>query len=93
MVDFKFDALYSLQLSLHKEPPEVGLVKKLTGSLYWWVEQCVPNLHREWLPHSLILMMKKLKNFQFLLGSRMDFQRLARPRNVSVDLKYDVLCL
>ena len=30
MVDFKFDALYSL----HKEPPEVGLVKKLTGSLY-----------------------------------------------------------
>ena len=45
MVDFKFDAL--LQLSLHKEPPEVGLVKKLTESLYWWVEQCV-------LPHSLI---------------------------------------
>ena len=37
MVDFKFDALYSI--SLHKEPPEVGLVKKLTGSLYWWVEQ------------------------------------------------------
>ena len=24
----------SIQLSLHKEPPEVGLVKKLTGSLY-----------------------------------------------------------
>ena len=23
----------------------------------------------------------------------MDFHRLARPRNVSVDLKYDVLCL
>ena len=33
IVDFKFDALY-IQLSLHKEPPEVGLVKKLTGSLY-----------------------------------------------------------
>ena len=33
MVDFKFDAL-AIQLSLHKEPPEVGLVKKLTGSLY-----------------------------------------------------------
>ena len=48
MVDFK------LQLSLHKEPPEAGLVKKLTGSLYWWVEQCVPTLHREVLPHSLI---------------------------------------
>ena len=30
MVDFKFDAL---QLSLHKEPPEVRLVKKLTESL------------------------------------------------------------
>ena len=37
----------SIQVSLHKEPPEVGLVKKLTGSLYWWVEQCVPTLHRE----------------------------------------------
>ena len=24
----------SIQLSLYKEPPEVGLVKKLTGSLY-----------------------------------------------------------
>ena len=32
MVDFKFDDL--LQVSLHREPPEVGLVKKLTGSLY-----------------------------------------------------------
>ena len=33
MVDFKFDAL---QVCLHREPPEVGLVEKLTGSLYWW---------------------------------------------------------
>ena len=32
VVDFEFDAL--LQVSLHREPPEVGLVKKLTGSLY-----------------------------------------------------------
>ena len=32
-------------LTVHKEPPEVGLVNKLTGSLYWWVEQCVPTLH------------------------------------------------
>ena len=38
MVDFKFDA--------HREPPEVGLVEKLTGSLYWWVEQYMPTLHR-----------------------------------------------
>ena len=44
MVDFKFDAL---QVSLHREPPEVGLVENLTGSLYWWVEQYVPTLHRE----------------------------------------------
>ena len=44
MVDFKFDAL---QVSLHRKPPEVGLVKKLTGSLYWWGEQCVPTLHIE----------------------------------------------
>ena len=29
-----------------RKVPEVGLVKKLTGSLYWWVEQCVPTLHR-----------------------------------------------
>ena len=31
MVDFKFD---TLQVSLHRESPEVGLVKKLTVSLY-----------------------------------------------------------
>ena len=38
----------SIQLSLHKEPPEVGLVKKLTGSLYEWVIRHVPTLHREY---------------------------------------------
>ena len=32
-----------IQVSLHREPPEVGLVEKLTGSLYWWVELCVPT--------------------------------------------------
>ena len=31
MVDFKFDAI---QVSLHREHSQVGLVKKLTGSLY-----------------------------------------------------------
>ena len=40
-IDFKFDAC------LHREPPEVGGVKGLTGSLYWWVEQCVPSLHSD----------------------------------------------
>ena len=33
MIDFQFYALYRY-ISLHREPPEVGLVKKLTGSLY-----------------------------------------------------------
>ena len=42
MVDFKFDALYQ-----HREPPEVGLVQTFTGNLYWWVQLCVPTLHRE----------------------------------------------
>ena len=45
MVDFKFDALYTG--SLHREPPEVGLVKKLSGSLYSWVELGMPSQHRE----------------------------------------------
>ena len=40
MVDFKFDALYG---SLNREPPEVGLVEKVTRSLYRWVELCVPT--------------------------------------------------
>ena len=31
MVDFKF---CSIQVSLHREPPEIELVKMLTGSLY-----------------------------------------------------------
>ena len=37
----------SIQGCLHREPPEVGLVEKLTVSLYWWVELCVPTLHKE----------------------------------------------
>ena len=41
-----FDALYRY-VSLYREPPEVGLVEKLSGSLHWWVELCVPTLHRE----------------------------------------------
>ena len=45
MIDFKFDALY--KDSLHRELPEVGLVEKVSGSLYWWVELGVPFLHRE----------------------------------------------
>ena len=41
-----------------------------------------------------IIMMKNRKNFHgFCRAAQMDFQRLAGPRNVSVDLKYDVLCL
>ena len=38
-----------IQVSLHREPPEVGLVEQLTGNLYWWVELCVPILHRIFL--------------------------------------------
>ena len=30
---------------------------------------------------------------RFCRAAETDFQRLAGPRNVSVDLKYDVLCL
>ena len=37
MVDFK------LHESLHNEHYEVGLVKNITRSLYWWVEQCSAN--------------------------------------------------
>ena len=38
-------------------------------------------------------MMKKSQEFAFFcLSAEMDFQRLSGPRNVSVDLKYDVLC-
>ena len=54
MVDLKFDALYrqvyieSLEVvSRQRKPSEVGLVEKLSGSLYWWVEMGVPFLHRE----------------------------------------------
>ena len=36
---------------------------------------------------------EKRKNFRFCRTAEMDFQHLAGPRNVSVDLKYDVLCL
>ena len=52
----------------------------------------MPSLHRE-SPHSLILMMKNHKNFRFLSGGRNGFPALSGRRNVSVDLKCDVLCL
>ena len=42
MVDLKFDALY-MYVSI-ESLLKSGLVKKLTGSLYCWVEQCVPTL-------------------------------------------------
>ena len=48
MVDLKFDALYTG--NLHREPPEVELLEKLTENLYWWVKQCVPTIHRECYP-------------------------------------------
>ena len=32
--DGRLQRLCSIQVSLHREPPEVGVVKKLTGSLY-----------------------------------------------------------
>ena len=42
--------LYTSNLMLytgksHREFPEVGLVEKLTGSLYSWAELCMPTLH------------------------------------------------
>ena len=40
MVDF-IDSL----VSLHRESLEVSLVEKLSGTLYWWVEICVPSQH------------------------------------------------
>ena len=36
-----------MMISRHREPSEVRLVEMLSGSLYWWVELCVPSLHRE----------------------------------------------
>ena len=34
-------------MSLHREPPEVWFIEKLSGSLYWWVKLGVPSQHRE----------------------------------------------
>ena len=39
--------VWSIQVNLHREPPEVGLVAKVSGSFYWWVELCVPTLHQK----------------------------------------------
>ena len=58
----------SIQLSLHKEPTEVGLVKKLTGSLYLLVIRHVPTLYREYY-RTLWLWINR-KNWRFFTGSR-----------------------
>ena len=42
------------KVSHHREPPDVRLIEKVSGNLYWWVELCVPSLIRE-LPHFLIM--------------------------------------
>ena len=52
MVDLKLYDL--LQVCLHREPPEVGGVKKLSGTLYWWVEQCVPTQHMNKLQETTV---------------------------------------
>ena len=87
MIYFKYD---DIQLSLHKEPPEVGLVKKLTGSLYWWVEQCMPTLHREcyrnYYYYEFIL-----RNDGFWQAPEIDFRYETKARKVMVDFKFDAL--
>ena len=42
MVDFQIRC--SVQVSPHRDPPEVRLVEKLTVRLYWWVELGMPYL-------------------------------------------------
>ena len=41
----------------------MSLVEKLTGSLYWWVELCVPSLHRECY-HTLIIITLSKSDFK-----------------------------
>ena len=53
----------SIQVSLHREPPEVRLVTNITRCLYWWVKQHVPTLHRECY-HTLWYMYIKKKAFK-----------------------------
>ena len=48
MVDFKFDGKSSWRASIS------WVSRKLFRSLYWWVELCVPTLHRDCY-HTLIL--------------------------------------
>ena len=45
--DGRLKILCSIQVSLLREPPEIGLVENVSGSLYCWVELGVPFLHRE----------------------------------------------
>ena len=42
IVDFKFNALY--RVSVHRKPPEVGLVEKLSGSLVGGNWVCHPYI-------------------------------------------------
>ena len=75
------------ELSLHKDPPEVGLVKKLTGSLYWWEEQCVPTLYRECGSTDEFI----ARNDSFWRAPEIDFCYETEARKVMVDFKFDAL--
>ena len=50
-------------------------------------------LEKKILKLNFIIIMKNRKNSSFCWAAERHFQRLAEAINVSVDLKYDVLCL
>ena len=51
---------------------------------------CIRSAEKSHLK-GVIFMMKNRKNFPFCRSVELDFQHLAGPKNVSVDLNYDVL--
>ena len=53
-----------------------------------WKNHYIESKDLEIIIVIIIIIMNKLQEFPILVS-----QRLAGPRNVSVDLKYDVLCL
>ena len=91
--DGRLEIWCSIQVSLHRDPPEVGLVEKLSWHLYWWVELGLPSLHREcYLTLWLYWWWRNHKNFRFCPIAETDFHHLGRPTNVSVDLFYACEC-
>ena len=96
-IDFRYEtkARKVMVHCLHKVPLKVGLIKELTVScIGGWNSACQPYIKSATALYEYYIDDEEIARISGLCqAAERHFQSLGGPRNVSVDLKYDVLCL